>query len=391
MSGDGEQEKEKIKILRGYKTELDLNNRQRSHCLQHAGAARCADNWGLARRIAAYEAEGKTLTSVALHKELNRLKRTDFPWMYEVSKCAPQESLRNLDAAFAQFFRRVKLKKAGQWRGKVGYPHFKSRKNGVGKFRLTGTIRVFAGHIQLPRLGRLKLKERGYLPTREVHILSASVSERAGRWFVSVQVEEEIEKPAPARGKVVGVDLGVANLATCCDGRRYPNPRALQQVEKKLRRLQRQLSRQQKGSRNREKTRTKLARTHFRAANLRKDTLQKVTSAILAKTKPAVQRPQTVVLEDLNGEGMRSNHKLARALADVGLSEFRFQIEYKAGWYGSQVLFADRFFPSTKRCSRCGHPHEVRLAERAYSCERCGLVIDRDLNAAMNLEQLFYS
>ena len=237
---------------------------------------------------------------------------------------------------------------------------------------------------------RLKLKERGYLPTQEVHILSATVSERAGRWFVSVQVEEEIKKPAPTQGKVVGVDLGVANLATCSDGRRYPNPRALQQVQKRLRRLHRQLSRQQKGSQNREKTRTKLARTHFRAANLRKDSLQKVTSDILAKTKPARKRPRAVVLEDLNVEGLLSNHRLAQALADVGLAEFRFQIEYKAGWYGSQVRYADRFFPSTKRCSRCGHQQELRLAERVYSCEHCGLVIDRDLNAAMNLEQLFY-
>jgi len=145
-----------MRIVRGYKTELDLNNRQRTHCLQHAGTARFAYNWGLARRKAVYEASGETLTAIDLHKELNRLKKTDYPWMYEVSKCAPQEALRDLDRAFANFFRRVKQKKAGKLRGKVGYPRFKSRKHGAGSFRLTGVIKVFEGQIQLPRLGVLK-------------------------------------------------------------------------------------------------------------------------------------------------------------------------------------------------------------------------------------------
>jgi putative transposase len=339
--------------------------------------------------MAAYEATGETLTAMDLHKELNQLKKTEFSWMYAVSKCAPQEALRNLDAAFAQFFRRVKLKKAGKWRGKVGFPRYKARKHGVGKFRLTGTIKVFEGHIQLPRLGKLKLKERGYLPTQEVHILSATVSEQAGRWFVSVQVEEELQKPEPAQGAVVGVDLGVTNLATCSDGRVYPNPQALQQVDKRLRRLQRKLSRQQKGSHNREKTRKQLARLHFRAANLRKDSLQKATSGILAKNKPAAQRPQSVVLEDLNVGGMLQNRKLARAVADVGLSTFRFQIGYKAQWYGSQVLLADRWYPSSKTCSACGQVQaDLSLSVRTYRCGNCGLIIDRDLNAARNLANL---
>ena len=121
------------------------------------------------------------------HRELNRLKQTDYPWLYETSKCAPQEALRDLDRAFANFFRRVALKKAGQFSGKVGYPRFKSRKRGIGSFRLTGAIKIFARHIQLPRLGKLRLKERDYLPVG-AHVLSATVSERAGRWFVSVRV-----------------------------------------------------------------------------------------------------------------------------------------------------------------------------------------------------------
>jgi putative transposase len=206
---------------------------------------------------------------------------------------------------------------------------------------------------------------------------------------VSLQVEEQIEKPQPAQGAVVGVDLGVATLATCSDGRIYQNPRALRQVEKKLRRYQRQLSRQQKGSQNREKTRRQIARLHFRAANLRKDTLQKVTSDILANTKPAAQRPQAVVLEDLHVQGLLQNHKLARAVADVGMAAFRFQIDYKAKWYGSQMVCADRWFPSSKTCSACGQVKEnLSLCERTYRCQGCGLAIDRDLNAARNLAHL---
>jgi putative transposase len=163
-------------IQRAYKTELALNDEQITACRQHAGAARWAYNWGLARKQEAYRATGKTPSAIDLHRELNALKQTDVPWMYAVSKCAPQEALRNLDTAFAHFFRRVRLKKAGKHRGKLGYPQFNTKKRGLGRFRLTGGIDVFADAIQLPRLGRLRLKERGYLPTSGVKILSATVS-----------------------------------------------------------------------------------------------------------------------------------------------------------------------------------------------------------------------
>ena len=138
--------------------------------------------------------------------------------MYESSKCAPQEALRNLDTAFDNFFRRVKLKKQGKLKGKVGFPKFKSKKRGLGGFRLTGAIHVFEKHVQLPRLGKLKLKERGYLPTSEVKVLSATVSEQAGRWFVSLQVEMDIPDPVASNKPVAGVDLGIKTLATVSDG-----------------------------------------------------------------------------------------------------------------------------------------------------------------------------
>jgi putative transposase len=301
--------------------------------------------------------------------------------MYEVSKCAPQEALRNLDKAFAHFYRRVKEKKAGK-NVKVGFPRFKSKKNGVGSFRLTGAMHVFEKAIQLPRLGLLRLKECGYLPTRDVHILNTTVSEKGERWFVSLQVEMEIPDLEPLHKPAVEVDLGITTLATISDGEKIENPRALKNGLRKIKRLQRTVSRRQNGIANRRKAVKQLAKAHLRVGNLRKDTLHKTTSH-LTKTK------SVVVLENLNVSGMLKNPQLAQAIADVGMYEFRRQLEYKGAWYGCEVRVADRYYPSTKRCSKCGQVKSVMgLDEHQYRCESCWLVMDRDLNAAINLEQV---
>jgi putative transposase len=383
-------------LQRAYKTELDLNHAQITACKQHAGAARWAYNWGLQRKQDAYRMTGVSPSAVDLHRELNALKKTEVSWMYAVSKCAPQEALRNLDTAFANFFRRAKLKQHGQWRGKVGYPHRKTRKQGLGSFRLTGTIVVFPDGIQLPRLGRLRLKERGYLPTAaagtadaHTHILSATVSEEAGHWYVSLLVEVEQRPVIPENaessghtGPIVGVDLGVKALATLSDGTVIPNPRPLKRQIKQLKRLQRVVSRKHKGSQNRKKAVRRLARLHRRIAHQRANTLHQLTSR-LAKTK------SVVVVEDLNVAGMLKNHHLAQAIADVGFGEFRRQLTYKAGWYGCRVVVVSRWEPSSKTCSGCGAVKaELALAERVYHCDACGLMLDRDLNAAMNLSKL---
>ncbi|HEY7341847.1 MAG TPA: RNA-guided endonuclease TnpB family protein [Ktedonobacterales bacterium] len=371
-------------IQRAYKTELDLNNVQVTACRKHAGAARWAYNWGLARKQEAYRATGTTPSAIDLHRELNVLKQTDLSWMYEVSKCAPQEALRNLDIAFAHFFRRANLKQRGQWPGRVGYPQRKTRKKGLGSFRLTGRIFVFPDSIQLPRLGRLRLKERGYLPTSSttsVKILSATISERAGHWYVSIQVEsgqEALENIGP----VVGVDLGVKALATLSDGTVIANPRPLRRRLKKLKRLQRAVSRKRNGSQNRKKAVRRLARLHRRIAQQRANTLHYLTSR-LAKTK------SVVVIEDLNVAGMLKNHHLAQAISDVGFAEFRRQLIYKAAWYGCRVVVASRWEPSSRTCSECGAVKaELSLAERIYHCDHCGFECDRDLNAAVNLSRL---
>ncbi|HEY4388943.1 MAG TPA: RNA-guided endonuclease TnpB family protein [Ktedonobacteraceae bacterium] len=370
----------------GYKTELDLNNTQMTACRKHAGAARWAYNWGLRRYLEERAAGRKAPNAISLHKELNALKQMDLPWMYEVSKCAPQESLRDLEKAFKNFWRRCQLKKQGQWRGKLGFPRFKSKKRGIGSFRLTGAIHVNETWIQLPRLGKLRLKEHGYLPTKDIKILFATISEQGGRYFVSIQVEEEQAEPGLALGCTMGIDLGIKALATLSDGRTIENPKALGSNLKKLRRLSRQHARKQKGSKNRQKATRKLTRLHAHIANVRKDTLHKVTSMIVAKTKPDHERPACIVLEDLSIKGMLKNRKLSRAIADVGFFEFRRQLEYKAKQTGSLVYTVSRWEPSSKTCSWCGWMDEdLRLSDRIFVCEECGYVADRDANAAINL------
>jgi putative transposase len=374
-----------MRMTRAYKTELDLNNEQITLCKRHAGAARWAYNWGLAQKQERYKATGKSPYAMELHRELNALKKTDLPWMYVVSKCAPQEALRNLDSAFAHFFRRWRLKQEGKWQGKLGYPQFKSKKKGLGSFRLTGSIAIFPDGIQLPRLGRLRLKEHGYLPTSGIKILSATVSEQAGHWYVSIQVEQEHAVPVNT-GSVVGVDLGVKALATFSDGTVIPNPRHLKRRLKKIKRLHRVVSRRTKGGKNRRKATRRLAKLYRKVANQRKNTLHQVTTR-LAKTK------SVIVIEDLNVSGMLKNHQLAQAIADVGFYEFKRQLLYKAAWYSSRVVLADRWYTSSKTCSGCGWVDEdLELSDRVFHCRNpqvtCDLVIDRDLNAALNLERL---
>lgn len=379
-----------MKITRGYKTELDLNKAQRTACLKHAGAARYAYNWGLRRYQEEYVAGRRAPSAISLHKEINALKQTDIPWMYDVSKCCAQEALRDLEKAFKNFFRKCHLKKMGQWKGKLGYPKFKSKKKGIGSFRLTGAIHVTEKYVQLPRLGKLRMKEKGtkkhYIPTSGVKILSATVSEQAGRWFVSVQVEEEVANPVQATGKPIGVDLGIKTLATCSDGFSAENPRALRNSLKKLKRLSRRHSRKVKGGKNRKKATHKLARLHARIAHIRSDALHKATSQIVAKTKPCDERPAVIVIEDLNVSGMLKNRSLSRAIADVGLSEFRRQLEYKAEQSGSTIKVVSRWYPSSKTCSSCGWiDHDQTLSDRTFVCLDCGNVLDRDMNAAQNL------
>jgi len=375
-----------VKVLRAYKTELDPTYAQHILFCQCAGVARFAYNYGLARKQAACKAGEKTPYAVHLQKELTARKHDDLFWLSDVSKWIVQNALRNLDDAYEHFFRKCKLKKQGKFKGKCGYPRFKSKHKGRGSFRLDAPVHISDHAIQLPKIGTVRLKECGYIPTWGVKVLSATVSEKAGRWFVSVQVQEEHTEPLQATGEVLGIDLGIKTLATLSDGRTFDNPKALRSRLKALKRASRQQSKKQKGSNNRRKAQKTLAKLHLRIANIRRDALHKATSQIVAKTKSPDERPSCIVLEDLNVSGMLKNRKLSRAIADVGMYEFKRQLTYKAAFAGVEIKEVSRWYPSSKTCSSCGTVREeLRLDERVFVCHDCGYVADRDYNAAKNI------
>jgi putative transposase len=375
-----------MKVVRGDKTELDPTSEQYVLFCQGAGIARFAYNDGLARKEEAYKNGEKRPSAMDLQKELTLRKHDDLTWLDAVSKWIIQNALRDLDVAFDNFFKKCKLKKQGKHHGTCGYPKFKSKHKGRGSFRLDCPVHVFDDCVHLPKLGKIRLKEHGSIPTWGVKVLSATVSEKAGRWFVSVQVEEDQQEPVQATGMPIGIDGGVKTLATLSTGETFDNPKALRSRLKALKRLSRRHSKKQKGSHNRKKAQKKLAKVHMRIANIRKDVLHKTTSAIVMKTKSPAERPSVIVLEDLNIKGMLKNRKLAKAISDVGLGEFKRQLTYKAAHAGIEVKQVSRWYGSSQYCHCCGWKHEaLTLSDRVFVCQDCGNVCDRDYNAAMNL------
>lgn len=361
-------------FLKSFKTELIVNNKQSTQLAQHAGCARWTYNWALAKKKEAFEKKEKIPNAYELSKELTQFKK-EIPWIYEVSSVAVQISLFDADEAFKNFFKRCKDKSVK----KKGFPKFKSKKNNKQSFKLHQNIHVYSNGIKLPIIGILKLAQSNYIPTN-CKILSVTVSLKVGKWFVSVLCEFPDLVPTVSLNEVVGVDLGIKTLATCSDATIHENPKALRKNLKKLKRKQRQLFRKKVGSKNREKARHKLSKLHQRIANIRKDALNKATSRIINEN-------QVIILENLKVANMLKNNKLALAISDVGMYEFRRQIEYKAMWNKREVIFVDTFFPSSKLCSCCGWKNDnLTLADRTFECYVCGLKIDRDLNAAINLK-----
>lgn len=365
-------------ILKAYRIQCYPNNVQKTLFRKNFGASRFAFNFALERKKAAFDKKERIPNAIELHRELNKLKGTDeLPWAYEVSKCSFQEALRDCDKAFNNFFIHCKKKV----KGKRGFPKFKSKKNDKQSFRLNGSISIEDGYCWLPRIGKIKLSENDYFAD-DSKILSATISKKADKWFVSFQVKQHIQE-LPKLDKIVGVDLGVKTLATSSDGNVFENPKALSKNLKKLKRQQRQLSRKTKGSKNREKAKQKVARLHYRIGNIRKDVLHKATTKLIREN-------QTIVLEDLNVSGMVKNHCLARAVNDAGMFEFRRMLEYKARWYGREIQYADTFYPSSKTCSNCGWKNDnLKLSDRTFKCQICNHELDRDLNAALNLKKLY--
>ncbi len=365
-------------INRAYKVEMKPNNVQKTFLNKSIGVARLAYNWGLDLCIKNHEQGNEYLGKFGIHKELVKIKKIQFPFMYEVSKHAPQMALFNLDNAFIKFFKGLKKKQ------KVGFPKFKSKRNQKQTFTIQGIdIKVTDSHIKLPKISKLKLKEKCYIPTSGVKYVSATISKEIDRYFVSVTVQYEQEVINKEIEEVIGIDLGIKELATCSNGEVFDNPKFTKKYKRKLRREQRKLSRKKKGSKNRAKQKIKVAKVHRKIRNCRADNLHKMTSSI---TKP---KCRMIVLEDLNVQGMLKNHKLAGAIADSSFCEIKRQLEYKTKFHGGDVYLIDRWFPSSKTCSSCGCIKEdLKLSNRVYKC-KCGLSIDRDLNASYNIRDYY--
>ncbi|OKH25809.1 RNA-guided endonuclease InsQ/TnpB family protein [Chroogloeocystis siderophila] len=358
--------------LKGFRTQLNPNNHQKTLFAQHCGVARYAYNWGLdvcfkvieARKLAKEKGEElpKFPTAIDLHKKLNAEVKSQHPWFYDSSKCAPQQALRDLENAWK---RKMKVKNSGTPKRKKKFVR--------DSFYLEGNIQIKDGFIKLPRIGLVRLHESVANQT----IKNVRVSRKADKWFVSFKVEVDIQQTVKCFGKV-GVDLGIKTLATLSDGKVFTALKPYHTNKQKLARLQRKASRQVKGSKNRAKTQQKIARLHARIANIRNDATHKLTSHL-------TKNHSEIVIEDLNVRGMMKNHRLASAIADSGFYEFRRQLEYKAEWYGSKVTVIDKWYPSSQLCSGCGARQSVPLQVRQYDCPSCGLSLDRDLNAAINI------
>lgn len=369
-------------IRQAFRFELDANREQRQLLAKSVGASRYVYNWGLAESQRAYELTGKRPRLGELKAQLVGLKKSDCLWLYEVSAHIGQSALKDLNVAFDRFFKG--LSREGP---KAGFPRFK--KKGDRDSARFYEVALDERHIRLPRIGRVRLKETRTKRGFEGRILSATISRRADRWFVAIAVERqrEIVLPKAVRkpGDVIGVDLGLKSAAVIHDGSETSLVEPQQPLRgslKKLRRLNRQLARKQKGSRNRDKAKLELQRLHYKISCRRQDFLHQLSSS-LAKTK------SVIVLEDLHVRGMKQNRHLALSISDAGIGELRRQLTYKSEWYGSTVIVADRFYPSSKLCSGCGVIKDaLSLSERVYGCDVCGLFLDRDENAAINLRRL---
>jgi putative transposase len=354
-------------IYRAFRTKLKLNNHQATLMAKHAGFARWVYNWGLRLWSAGYK-EGLKPGVNTLKKLFTNHVKPLFPWMSTLSSRVYQYAFISLGDAFKCFF-----KKLGD------YPKFK--KKGLNdSFTIDNTgrpIRIDGVRHKLPFIGWVRTHEA--LP--ECLTKKVTISRQAGDWYLSFHIEIPKNQPTPKTVDVVGVDLGINALATLSTGVVFPNLKPYRRAKQKLARLQRSVSRKVKGSNNRKKAIVKLARQHRRVASIRTDAIHKITTHL-------AQNHSRIVIEDLNVAGLLSNYKLASAISDCAFGEFRRQLEYKCQFYGSELIVVDRFYPSSQLCSCCGHQQKLSLAIRVYDCPRCGLSIDRDLNAAINLSRL---
>lgn len=373
-------------VIRGHIIRLDPTDKQATYFAKACGVARLAYNWALAEWQTQYQADkayrddclAKGIeidiaklnkpSQGSLRKQLNAIKRTQFPFMLEVTKCSPQLAIMQLGDAFKRFFK-----------GEAKYPQF--RKKGVNdRFSLSNDqFKIDHKRIKIPNLGWVKMREN---LRHTGKILSAKVFKRGENWFVSIAVElEAVTNHLPKTGKAVGIDLGITDLAVLSDGTKIGAPKPLKQQLQKLKRLSKQLSRKQKGSNNRAKAKTKLSRLHAKISNIRQDFSHKLTTQL-------VKGYDVICIENLNVKGMVQNRKLSRAISDLGFYEFKRQLIYKANQWGKVVKEVDRFYPSSKTCSNCGFvmaKADLTLNVRNWQCPNCHKQHDRDVNASINI------
>ncbi len=351
-------------MIVAHKIRIYPNKEQEIFLKKSCGVARFTYNWGLVTREEKYK-NGEKISTFDLKKLFNSIKKTEFPFVCEVTKCASEDALLNLGVAYSNFFKK-----------KAKHPAFK--KKGVhDSFGISNDKFSFKDdkHVKLPKIGTVRTSEKLRFQGK---IMNSTVSRQADKWFLSVSVEVE-HPPYKKTGKSVGVDLGVKDLVITSDGIKFANLKNLKKSEKKLKKMQRVLSRRMKASKRRERMKLRLSRQHMRVANQRKDFIHKITTYL-------IRQYDVICMEDLNTKGMLKNHKLAKSISDSSLGEIRRQLEYKSVLYGKSLLFVDRWFPSSKTCSVCGCIQEkMPLNIREWTCPDCGAHHDRDLNAAVNI------